>query len=382
MSPGLTAGALHEAASAATGLDDFGDLAADDYRIGLEVLLDSLRDEAQLTPAGAQDIQRVLTGALVGRLTSEAGWRSNPEAAEVAVRQPIFVTGLPRSGTTAIHRLLAADPAHQALEMWLGISPQPRPPLAEWPANPVFAALDDRLRAGRQGTTQGRAMHYLSAELPDECHLLTAQSFLANSFPSMAHVPGYVAWLGEQDWGPAMWRHRLNLQLIGSTSPERRWILKNPGHLAAIDGIFAAYPDAIVVHMRRSPREAIASVASVIQFYQGHTSPQQNGAALGRFQLDMLARDVGAFQHSRAGHDPGQFIDVDYTDFVADPVGTVEGIYRRFSLPWNEHVQLALEAEHRVSTSGERAPRHSYSLDDFGLTPEQVDERFAGYFPG
>lgn len=305
-----------------------------------------------------------------------------PQHADVPVRQPIFVTGLPRSGTTAIHRLLAADPAHQALEMWLGISPQPRPPRADWPANPAFAAVDGRLRAGRQGTAQGRAMHYLSAELPDECHLLTAQSFMANSFPSIAHVPGYVAWLGERDWAPAMLRHRRNLQLIGATTPERRWILKNPGHLAAVDGILAAHPDAIVVHMRRDPREAIASVASVIQFFQGHTSPLQNGAALGHFQLDMLARDVEAFETSRARHDPARFVDVDYREFVADPVGTVRGIYERHGLPYDEHVQRALEEEHRVGTSGERAPRHSYSLADFGLTAEQVDERFPDYLSG
>ena len=368
---------VHAAATLATGgLDDFGDA---DYLAGLEVLLASLENEARLTAAGAEEIYGVVIGALIGRLTSEAGWRAVPTHADVPIRKPVFVTGLARSGTTAIHRLLAADPSHQALEMWLGISPQPRPAREQWAQIPAFTGLDSRLREGLQGTLEGRALHYLSAELPDECHLLTAQSFLANSFPSVAHVPSYVDWLATQDWTAAMQRHRRNLQLIGSTSPEKRWVLKNPGHLAALDGLLAAYPDAVVIQMHRDPKQTIASVASVIQYFEGHTSPRQNGQALGRFQLDMCARDIEAFLAARARHNPKHFVDVHYADFVADPVGVVEGIYVQQGLPYDDHVRRALEEELRVSTSGDRAPRHRYSLADFGLIPAEVDERFAAY---
>ena len=368
---------LHEAATLASGgLDDFG---SNDYVPGLEVLLDSLESEAALTVPGAQEIHGVVLGALIGRLTSEAGWKTVPAHTEVPIRQPIFVTGLARSGTTAIHRLLAADPGHQALEMFLGVAPQPRPPREEWTQNPAFTALDARLRTGLQGTAEGRAIHFLSAELPDECHLLTGQSFLANSFPSVAHVPSYVDWLADQDWTGAMQRHRRNLQLIGSTSPEKRWVLKNPGHLRALDGILAAYPDAIVIQMHRDPKQTIASVASVIQYFEGHTSPLQNGAALGRFQLEMFARDAETFLVARERHDPKHIVDIYYPDFVADPVGTVEGFYLDLGLPYNQGVRRALEEEYRVSTTGDRAPRHACSLADFGLTAEEVDERFAVY---
>ncbi|HEY2688592.1 MAG TPA: sulfotransferase, partial [Streptosporangiaceae bacterium] len=114
---------LHASATRITGLDDFG---ADDYRDGLEVLLESYAAAAGLTPMGAKVARSFLRGALVARLLSEAAWRAHPGHAEVRIERPLFVTGLPRTGTTALHRLLAADPAHQGLEMWLTQAPCPR----------------------------------------------------------------------------------------------------------------------------------------------------------------------------------------------------------------------------------------------------------------
>src|SRR5258708_40372904 len=120
-----TAGDLHAAATRLTGLADFG---ADDYRDGLDVLLESYGRDAGLTPAGIKVTRALLRGALTARLLSEAAWAQYPEYAGVAIERPVFVTGLPRSGTTALHRLLVADPAHQGLELWLTEVPQPRPP--------------------------------------------------------------------------------------------------------------------------------------------------------------------------------------------------------------------------------------------------------------
>ena len=105
---------------------------------GLAVLLDSYAAEAGLTPFGAKSQRAFLRGALTARLFSEAAWRAHPEYAQVPIERPVFITGLPRTGTTALHRLLTADPASQGLEMWLTQVPQPRPPRATWPDNPVF----------------------------------------------------------------------------------------------------------------------------------------------------------------------------------------------------------------------------------------------------
>src|SRR4051794_11411844 len=129
---------LHASATRVTGLDDFG---GDDYREGLATLLFAYAKEAALTPAGSKVSRAMLRAALVARLLSEAAWKQFPEHAGVPIERPIFVTGLPRTGTTALHRLLTADPAHQGLELWLTEVPQPRPARATWAGNPIFATL-------------------------------------------------------------------------------------------------------------------------------------------------------------------------------------------------------------------------------------------------
>lgn len=374
---------LHAAAiENSGGLSDFGDL--DGYTEGLEVLLDSLNTEAELTQDGAEAVFGGVVGYLIARLVAQAGLKAVPGVGEIPITAPFFITGLPRSGTTASHRLLAADPRHQALEMWLGFSPQPRPPRETWPDNPAYSVFAERLNSGLQGTAEGRALHYLSAELPDECHHLTAQMFVGNSFPSLANVPSYVEWLGRNDYTAAMARHKLNLQLIGSTSPEKRWVLKNPGYLGALPGLFRVYPDAMVIVMHRDPVETIPSVCSVIQFYQGATSPRQRGRALVDTQLQMLSADTERFLAHREQY-ADRIVDVLYRDYVADPIGTMRQVYERFGLAFDDRAEQAMRAEYELSISGDRAPRHRYALADFGLTREEVDERFAGYlaaFPG
>ncbi|BBZ68889.1 hypothetical protein MINS_43180 [Mycolicibacterium insubricum] len=150
---------LHASASKAVGLDDFGS-DDDDYREALAVLLESYRRDADLTELGSKMSRFFLRNALVARLMSEASWKANPSYAQVPIERPIFVTGLPRTGTTALHRLLTADPAHQGLQLWLAEFPQPRPPRETWSEDPVFASRGAiRQGAQRRSGIPGPAFH-------------------------------------------------------------------------------------------------------------------------------------------------------------------------------------------------------------------------------
>ena len=140
---------LHASATKMVGLDDFG-TDDDNYREALGVLLDSYRRDAGLTPLGSKMNRFFLRGALVARLLSEAAWKQYPQHADVAIKRPIFVTGLVRTGTTALHRLLGADPTHQGLHLWLAEFPQPRPPRETWDANPVYRQLDASIHQAPQ----------------------------------------------------------------------------------------------------------------------------------------------------------------------------------------------------------------------------------------
>ncbi|MEV4142690.1 sulfotransferase [Amycolatopsis sp. NPDC049691] len=365
---------LHASAAKLTGLDDFG---SDEYLEGLRVLLESYEADEDLTPYGNKVHRAFLRGALVARLLSEAGWKQHPESASVAIERPIFVTGLPRTGTTALHRLLAEDPGHQGLEVWLAEVPQPRPPRATWPDNPVYQGIQAGYERHHVEHPEFMGVHHMSADQVEECWQLLRQSMRSISFECLAHVPRYSRWLAKQDWTDAYARHRRNLQLIGLPDAGKRWVLKNPSHLFALDALMAAYPDALVIQTHRAPRTIMGSMCSLAEKAADGWSTKFRGEVIGRSQLDLWARGAEEFRTARARYAAAQFCDVAYEDFVADPIGTVSTVYDHFGLSLTDEARAAMTALHAESRSGDRKPVHRYRLEDFGLTAAEVDERFS-----
>jgi Sulfotransferase family len=370
---------LHASATRVTGLSDFG---ADDYRDGLAVLLESYARDADLTPLGRKVKRSFLRSALTARLLSEAAWKSWPGHASVGIERPIFVTGLPRTGSTALHRLLVADPAHQGPEMWLTQVPGPRPPRQTWADNPVFQAIQAGLEQQHVSDPELMGMHYMAADQVEECWQLLRQSMRSVSYECLAHLATYSSWLAGQDWTAAYRRHRRNLQLIGLNDVGRRWVLKNPSHLFALDALLTVYPDALVIQTHREPRTAIASLCSLAAQATAGWSDTFRGAVIGRDQLELWARGLETFTAARAGRNPAQFCDVAYDEFAADPFGVVEAVYARFGLDLTGPAANAMRtrvgvlARQQTGNDGAR-PAHSYALADFGLTAAQVDARFA-----
>jgi hypothetical protein len=340
--------------------------------------LDSYQCEAGLTPFGSKISRVYLRGALAARLLSQAAWRQYPHYADVAIERPIFVTGLTRTGTTALHRLLTADPAHQGLEMWLAEYPQPRPPRGSWDANPVYRQLEEQFEQHHVEHPEFMGLHYMSAGEVEECWQLLRQSVHSVAYETLAHIPSYAHWLAKQDWTPTYRRYRKNLQLIGLNDVGKRWVMKNPSHLFALDALMATFPDALVVQCHRPAETLMASMCSLAEHATEGWSHVFRGATIGADSLDTWSRGLERFIAERAKHDPAQFYDVDYAGFIADPIGTVEGIYEHFGLPLTDSALSAMRDMHAESQRGPRAPKHTYSLSDYGLTEEAVRERFAG----
>jgi len=368
---------LLASATKAVGLDDFG---ADDdkYREALEVLLESYQRDADFTPLGSKISRFYLRGALTGRLLSEAAWKKYPQHVDVPIERPIFVTGLPRTGTTALHRLLAADPAHQGLQLWLAEYPQPRPPRETWADNPVYRQVEARYTQQNSEYPEHTGLHYSTADEVEECWRLLQQSVHSVSYEALAHVPRYAQWLAKQDWTPSYRRHRKNLRLIGLNEAGKRWVLKNPSHLFALDALFATYPDALVVQCHRPAETIMASMCSLSEHTTKGWSNSFVGAQIGTDALETWSRGLERFNAERANHNSAQFYDVDYFDFIADPFAAVEGIYRHFGLPFTDAARQAIEEMHTESKTGPRAPKHTYALSDYGLTVDAVKARFEG----
>ena len=365
---------LHSSATRATGLDDFGDT---EYLEPLGILLESYRSEAGLTEMGSKMFRFFLKGALVARLLSEASWKANPGYADVEVTRPIFVTGLPRTGTTALHRLLAADPAHQGVEMWLAEFPQPRPPRDTWSDNPVYQQIQAGFEQHHVENPEFMGLHYMDAGEVEECWQLLRQSVMSISYESLAHIPTYSRWLAQQDWTPAYLRHRKNLQLIGLNDPGKRWVLKNPSHLFALDALMAAYPDALVIQTHRPPSTLIASMCSLAEHATPGWSTTFTGEQVGQDQLELWSRGLREFSTARKRYDPAQFLDIDFTDLRNDPMGTVERVYAALDTPMSEDARAAVTALDEESRSGARKPKHRYQLADYGLDEATVEAAFA-----
>jgi hypothetical protein len=216
----------------------------------------------------------------------------------------------------------------------------------------------------------------MDATSVEECWRLLRQTGKSNSYESLANVPRYTEWLAKQDWTDAYARHRKNLQLIGLNDPEKRWVLKNPSHMSALDALMTVYPDALIVYTHRDPVTCIASSCSLSAETTAGHSTTFVGETIGRTQLDLWSRAYHAFHEARPAYDQSQFVDVAFGDLVKDPLGVTRGIYERFGLDWNPEVQAAIEEIDRESKQGAARPSHTYRLEDYGLTEEQVRARF------
>jgi hypothetical protein len=360
---------IAEAAVRATGLSDFG---GTDHEEGLRVLVDDWTHRSGLTPLGNGWKRGDLKGLLVARLMAEHGYAAHPSYADNALERPVFVMGLTRSGTTLMQRLLTADPGHQGIEQWISSLPQPRPPRETWAENPVYAAMAAGFAAFHEANPELAGIHYSDADSHEECWRLLQLSGMSLSFESQSYVPAYSEWLRTQDWRRAYETQRRLLQLIGLNDRDKRWVLKNPSHLIAADALLEVFPDALFVVTHRDPVTCVASSCSLAEVSTRGQSTQYVGEVIGRTQLDMLAREQAAFAQAREAIPAAQVLDVDYTDLVGDPMATVRDVYEHFSLPWDESVAAAVDAELTASRSGPRAPRHSYDLADYGLSEAQV----------
>lgn len=367
--------ALLDGARQATGLDDFG---AGAWRTHLRTLLEIYDAESKLTEAGVGIVTGEITGALCARLTCEAAWKSDPAIRKSEIRRPIFILGLPRSGTTALHWLLAQDPANQVLDYWIAGAPRPRPPRETWEAEPAFQASVEVLKWIYETDPGLKAIHLMEADGPEECRHLFMQSFLDYTFDSNATIPSYTKYFQAQDMSEAYARHRDVLKLVGSTAPEQRWVLKYPGHMRTLDVLLATYPDACIIQTHRDPLKVLPSICSLVTGWRSLYEGDADAKAIGAWQIDLYANMMDTMMEARAKADPAQFFDVPFRDMITDPIGAIARAYDHFG------VALSAEGERRMRTWHTTNPQHKhgghkYSLEKFGLVEGAIRERFARY---
>jgi hypothetical protein len=367
-------GLLHDMAMAEVGFSDFG---SDDYLTGLQMLLKSIDTDLDLAAPSRERVFGMILAALISRLYSQKGWHENPDCLKTEIRRPLIIIGIVRSGTTPLQKVLALDPQFQGLEYWLSDTPMVRPPRRKWPVHPLYQKAVANLNAMLAEIPAIGAIHQMVAGEPDECLNLMRQSFISNMFASQLNIPSYDKWWIEQDDTAAYHRHRDNLRLIGYREQDKRWLLKNPGHTLGIEALLKVYPDACIVQTHRHPVKAVPSICSLITMIRKTFVPDANPLDDGPRENRLWSLAV---KRAMAAHDrhPENFHDVQMDDLVADPIGVIRGIYRRFDLTLQLEVEASMQKwleEHAEGKPG----FHRYKAEDFGLTEDMIREQFAEY---
>lgn len=366
---------FHARASKAAGLDDFG---APDYREGLRVLLEAYDREARLTPFGRMMAEQQIVGILRNRLAAQQAWKTKPDILAPEIRRPVFILGLPRTGTTALHHLLGQDPGIQVLEYWLAASPQPRPPRDRWQSAPSYKRAERDLKTMYYLDPSLKAMHLMTADGPEECRHLLQQNFTDDTFDCNATIPSYTEWYRACDMGPTYQHHCNLLKLIGSPHPERRWVLKYPVHMRNLQAVFDRYPDACIVQTHRDPTKVIPSICSLVAGWRAIYEYDPDPRAIAKWQIDLWAGGMERAMEVRAGRDAAQFFDLDFRDVLGDPVSAVQRIYEYFDLGLSEDAESRLRAYREENPPG-KFGEHRYSIEQFGLTDRHVLDRYARY---
>lgn len=377
---GLPIGELGEEAMCAaarkqTGLCDFGDEA---FREPLRLLIRSLETEAGLHAFGRVRARQLIVNGLANRLRLQHDWKRWPAILDQDVRQPLFILGLPRTGTTLLFKLLASDPAHRWLAFWEAHTPSPPPERLTYARDPR------RRRAARQLRTLDyllpnlAAIHEFDADGPEECYPLLANSFAGVQYSWGFNVPSYDRWLTTCDMEPTYRYYRQQLQLLQWRCRGERWVLKSPVHLYYIAELLAVFPDARVVQLHRDPLKVLPSACSLRATLRGLVTNEVDKRALATSLAEGAARDIERCMEVRQRLGADNFFDLYYSDLVSDPMEAVRSIYRRFG-----H-DLSPEAETSITDCLARNPQnkhgvHSYSLEQFYLDPDTERRRFANY---
>jgi sulfotransferase family protein len=356
--------------------DDFGD---ESFREPLRRLLTSLEDESRLKPLGRIGARTDLTQMLVNRLEMQRDRVEHPEIAEADIRRPLFITGLPRSGSTFLHGLLAQDPASRVPIHWQTRMPSPPPTSARDEARRIRRTAR-QIRWFYRLAPEFRRIHPVEAEMPEECVVILSHAFLSFQFSSTFLVPSYQAWLEQQDLTPAYRLHRKFLQHLQWRRPGRGWVLKAPPHLPGLRALFAVYPDANVVVTHRDPTEVVASVSSLHYVLRRTFCSGIEARDVGPEVTEMLAGDIRRGLEARdAGVAAGeQFLDVRYEDLIADPMAVARRIYRHFDMPIDDEVEARMAA-YVASTPKDKHGAHQYSLAQFALDEQAEVERYRAY---
>ncbi len=358
-----------------TGLQDLGD---ERCLTALRVLVRAINDEAELTPTGVLLQRQRIEGALANRLRAQQMLKRHPEIHDLELGKVVLIAGLQRTGTTALHRLLASHPDMRALMSWEALNPTPLPGEGE-------RGSARRLRHARLAERTIAylapaffAVHPIAHDAPEEDILLLDLSFMSQTPEATMHVPSYAKWLEGQDHAPAYRELKTLLRILHWQQPANHWVLKTPHHLEHLDAVLATFADVTVVQTHRDPQVALASFLSMVAHGRGVFSDRVDAGAIARHWTAKACRMIERAEAVRRQADPDRFVDVLYHDVMRDPQAQLKRIYHQAG------ILFCAEAQEAAARTMQRNPqhrhgRHIYNAAHFGINGAETADGFAAY---
>lgn len=367
---------LTAATERAGGRTDLGD---GPYLEGLGRFCDSLAVDANLNELGEFVARERAIGHTVNRLNYIGDRTQYPEIATQRIEKPVFIIGMPRTGTTILHDILAQDPANRAPLTWETMFPSPPPRAATFATDERIALCASTMPPIED--QQLKAIHPMGAELSQECVTMMGEAMITPLFHNQFDVRTYQDWVDHgADWSSVYDFHHMQLQHLQAFNERDRWVLKTGAHLWGLEHLLETYPDARIVFTHRDPVKSMTSYASLTTIVRSGLSNRCDPREVAADWIPRL-RDVlqhGVDVRTSRDYPDAIFYDMMFSDFITDQFGVVEQIYAAFDLPMSDNGARAMQSFIAANPPGVHGT-HDYTPEQYGIDPDEVRAQFALY---
>mgnify|MGYP000285160269 FL=1 len=372
----INANEILDQAKSETGLSDLGEPL---FFEGLNKLIDSINNEASLNEIGIQAQPIRIQGLLSNRLRFEEDLKKFPEILDQEIIAPIVIVGLPRTGSTMTHRLLASDPNHTAMLWWEGRYPALLPGEKQGDIEARMELGKAEVDAVVAASPEALDIHPWDYKGADEEILLLEHNFLSTVPESFMALPSYSKWIEEQDHTLAYEDLKKFIQYLQWQNPGRekkRWVLKSPHHLGFIDKMISVFPDAKIIQTHRDPIKTVPSFCSMCANLFEPLTTNFDKVFIGKHWSNKLTRALNHCMNISEQH-PDNFLDLEFLNMIKDPIDEMKKIYEFIGEPFGEKTEVAMEAWREENKHEMGA--HKYSLEEYDLTESQINNNFAKY---
>lgn len=366
----------------ATGLDDYGEL---DFVEALQKMVECYADDGDFHASGLSDFRQNIIRDLINRLRFRDDLKKHPEIHNEDVSDPIVIMGLPRSGTTKFHRMMGADPSLLNTYMWQMLNPAPFPDAPPGQLDPRITAAygQDSILAD---VPEIRAGHYFHVNAIEDCNFLFGATFnngwsiagrtRSTSFDEWTRTRKSPSDLDNFLYVRSVFQY---LQWQQGGKKGRRWLMKSTGHLGYIQELLVAHPNATLVHLHRHPRSSVASVAKLTSALWAQRAVDVSLEFAGKYWLnrDKLMMDKYLKDRDRLDLD-GRIIDVKYEQIRSHPMPAIREIYHRAGHLLTADAERDMIEWEKGNEQGKHGS-HAYSLEQFGLSEQLIDDAFGSY---